>query len=284
MKILKNAQVKPTVSLEAYMTSLESLSVVSTESISSAIGSFFQKMYDGSRQIMSRATDFKSERDYDEAVKDKFTVLRECQTLSNADLANLTITIPDRFSGSLVDLIDSITFAHKEIYNQTLSGLESLSIDVAANINSGTGGFEQPRSTPIIRKSKKTRDALLAKVSRQFTYKQARNTGMILDVLRSTKDIRDMYVSLAVMKDTFHDLPLEAITNKIDEIHSLVDTLVDTIKSKGEEVRNTSALRDLTESIHESAANVEFLGYLQGLALQVYSAVGSIGTAIVNKA
>lgn len=276
----KNTIKLPTASLESLVNDVRQYNVISNE----GIGDLFNSLIDNSKSLFTRVFNFNSEKAYNDAVEDKFQVIRFMQGFTNVDLSEIVIVVPDRFTGSLPLLIDDLGYAYNSFMDDLIIALGVIDLDISDSINNAGEGklFTAPRSIVNMRNLKKKRTVLHDKLSKNFTLTKTKTHSKMINHFRSTKEVIGIYPKLQQVEAVFSKVPMTKLWNESAGISEKVGILIEKIESLGPTVRADLSLKETTEAIYELGKCLEFVGYMQATLLQVYGSVNSIGKNVIN--
>lgn len=267
------------VSLEARAVDILELNNISTESLVGFFKEFGAKTVDLTKAILPSF----AERSYKDSVRRSSLVKTKIKTMNNLDLANIVIVVPESFSGNMIIYTEDLITAYDSIVDSTKDLLLSILSDISANINvSETGMIQSPMSYTKAKNIRVKREAFQKKISGMFNQKKPKSHSKVIDHFRSTSEVVDIYDRLASLERTLGKTTIDDILKLTDKLVKELNMYIEIAKSNEIDRKSSRAFKELTESVYEAAKDVEFIGYLQANALQLYKSIQDLGEK-VNK-
>lgn len=252
---------------------------ISTESLTSFFREFTARTIDLTGALVPSF----AERSYKQSMRRSNIVRAKMREMTNIDLANITFIVPESFSGNMLIYTEDLITAYDSVVESTKSLLSSILFDIANNINvSYTGVVNPPTSFMKAKDLRMRREVFQKKISGQFGFKRSKSYSKVIDHFRSPTEVVDVYNRLSALERTLGKTSIDDVIKLTNQLHEELNVYINAVKSTKMDSKSARAFKELTESVYEAARDVEFIGYVQANALQLYRSIEDLGEK-VNK-
>lgn len=265
-------------SAEQFVEYYQTAGVVSTE----AISDFLASTKDSMVKLTAFVFDHKTDRAMLDATEKRFETLSVVKRLHFADIANESVTIPERFDGYYSLYVKDLIEISEEAIADTESLLSNIKMAISGFINEySENGVLSVYGKVYADASDKAIKLHLMKLSKYFKTSKATFKAKVSDVIRNLGEIEGLYNSATKLEAAVSLDKIEKISKLAKEVSEMVDSLIEQNTKSNILLRNTEAKKELVEMIHVGARSVEFTSYLYSNSLYFYNALKSLSDTVI---
>lgn len=265
-------------SAEEFVNYYKTANVVSTE----AISDYMYSIKDSFVALGNFVFDHKSDRALLDAIEKRHETLNVVKRLHFSDLANESVTIPEKFDGYYSQYVKDLIDISNEMVPDTESLLNNLKMAISGFVNEYSedgvlvvyGKMYADTSDKLIKKNLKT-------ISGYFPGSKSTFKSKAKDVIKNLGEIEGLYDSSKKLEGAISLDKITKISKLTKEVTEMVDVLIEQNAKSGVLTRNTEAKKELLEMIHIGARSVEFISYLYSNTLYFYNALKALSETIL---
>lgn len=192
------------------------------------------------------------------------------------------VSVPIGFNGYLTNYSEELTRAINQCKPMAAQILSTINMQLANCITNKDAVLSIKEDTKIYTEAKNHRDDVNKKLGEYLTGVNTSGKAPMTSVLRRFADISDLAKQTKDVMSAIKPINLVDIKNKITELSSMADLLLDAMKKKETERVSPMVAKTLSMGLFETAAYIEFLSVLYYDAMVLMQTISNLFTTIVE--
>ena len=248
------APYEPVVSCETFIHRYQSLSRVSTESVST----FLSSVHDSLASI-ARGLNPQVQRLEADLLRYQQESIAKSKEVSFKNFSAQTLSKPESFQGYYTDYVRTLQTHAEATYSATQACLQELKMLVGSFINDYSDEvLNRPKHTETFRGAQRSLLHSKTEVKAFFPLPANKVMDTAQNLLKRMSDVQDLYALVTPLCEVFSDERQKALSRDAQNVSELIDSLLETNRASGVLNKTNGTKQQLMDAIHTSAQMVEY--------------------------
>lgn len=270
---------KMEISLESYINNTRTLENVSMEGFTN----FLKNTANFTTTVVDRFFPKELNRAYKDGTKDSLKTIAETRSMSLTEINEFRIIVPEGFTGELLPFTKTLTESYSSLASGILPLVGTLKNYFAVHANKVLlDGMESPPDVALLKRMVRDMNTYKEVLKSNFKLKTTRSYSSLGDCVRSAKDIQEFYHSLQELNEAIIAHPIMSIVESSKDLDKHINIFIDSVSADQARFKANRGFKELTSLVYDVALIIEFIGYIQTMALQVYRTGKSISDSVLS--